>query len=121
MENKMLGPFKVASVGSNHRYCKLELPDSGKIHPMFNNDFLERYKGTDPKQQVVELEADREDWETESILASGPSDGNPKQHVILVKWKGFLQKENMWETYANVAEHHMGLLEEYYERNPTRG
>jgi hypothetical protein len=88
---------------------------------MFNIDFLERYQGTDHKQQVVELEADGEDWETESILASEDSDGNPKQHVFLVKWTGFLQEENTWETYANVAEHHMGLLEEYYERNPTRG
>jgi len=28
-EDKMLGPFKVISVGSNNRYCKLKLPVTG--------------------------------------------------------------------------------------------
>jgi len=80
---------------------------------------LERYKGADPKKQLIEVEADGEDWVMESIIASGPSDGNPNQHVFLVKWKDFTQEENTWETYENVAEHDMGLLEDYYERNPT--
>jgi len=53
----------------------------------------------------------------ESIIARGPSDDNPKQHVFWVKWKDFTQEENMWETYENVAEHDMGLLKDYYERN----
>jgi len=53
----------------------------------------------------------------ESLIACGPSDDNPKQHVFLVKWKGFAQEENMWETYENVAEHDMGSLKDYYERN----
>jgi hypothetical protein len=38
LEEKMLGPFEVLSIRSNARYCKLKLPDSWKIHPVFNID-----------------------------------------------------------------------------------
>jgi len=118
LEDKMFGPFQILSVGKNLRYCKLDLPDSLKIHPVFNIDLLERYRGTDPKKEIVEIEADGEDWVMESIIASGPSDGNPKQHVFLVKWKDFTQEENTWESYEAVTEHGMDLLEELYKRNP---
>jgi hypothetical protein len=114
----MLGPFEIVSVGSNNRYCKLQLPEHWKLHPVFNIDLLERYKGTDPKKRVIEIEADGEDWEMETIVASGPTDHNPKKHVFLVKWKNYAQEENTWETYENVTEHNMELLEEYYARSP---
>ena len=80
---------------------------------------LERYKATDPKKQVIEVEADGDDWVMESIIASGPSDNNPKQHVFLVKWKDYTQEENTWEIYENVNEHDKELLEDYYRCNPT--
>jgi len=38
--------------------------------------------------------------------------------VFLVKWKDFTEEENTWETYENVAEHNMKLLEDFYKRNP---
>jgi hypothetical protein len=49
----------------------------------------------------------------ESIIGSGPSDDNPRQHVFLVRWKGFSQEENMWETYENVVEHDERLLDDH--------
>jgi hypothetical protein len=85
LEDKMLGPFEVLSLGSNNRYCKCKLPDHWKLHPVFNINLLERYKGTDPKKPVVEIEPDGEDWVMETIIASGPTDNDPKQHVFLVK------------------------------------
>jgi hypothetical protein len=117
LEDKMLGPFEILSVGSNNRYCKPKLPEHCKLHPVFNIDLLEQYKGTDPKNQVIEIEADGEDWVMETIVASGPTDHNPKQHVFLGKWQGYAQEENTWETYENVVEHHKELLKEYYARN----
>jgi len=115
----MFGPCEVISVGSNNPYCKLKLPDQWKLHPVFNIDLLERYRGTNPEKPVIEIEPDGEDRTMETIVASGPTDYNPKQYVFLVKWKDFSQEENTWETYLNVAEHNMGLLEDYYARNPT--
>ena len=82
LEDKMFGPFEILLVGKNQRYSKLGLPDSWKIHPVFNIDLLERYKGTNPRKWVVEVEADGEDCVMEMIITSGPSDGNSKQHVF---------------------------------------
>lgn len=70
-------------------------------------------------KQVVEVEGDDEDWVLESIIESGPSDNNPQRHMLLIKWKEFSQAENMWETYDNVADSDMRLLEDWYKRNPA--
>jgi hypothetical protein len=118
LEDKMFGPFKVLMVGSNQRYCRLELPSSWKIHPVFNISLLERYRGDNPERPVVEIEADEEGWKMENIIASGPSDDDPKKHVYLVKWEGFMHDENTWETYDNVVENSKELLDEYYGKYP---
>jgi hypothetical protein len=55
----------------------------------------------------------------QTIIPSGPAYNNPKQHVFLVKWKGFTQDDNTWETYENVAEHDKEFLKDYHARNPT--
>jgi hypothetical protein len=115
----MLGASKVLSVGSNGRYYKIKLPDSWKIHQVFNVDLLERYKATDLKKQIIKFEADGEDWVMESIIASELSDDNSRRHVFLVRWKNFTQEDNTWEKYENVVEHDMKLLEDNYELNPT--
>jgi len=78
----MLGPFKVISVGSNNRYFKHNLPESWKIHLVFNINLLEQYNGTNPKKEVIEIEVDGEDWVMDSIIASGSSDNNPRRHVF---------------------------------------
>jgi hypothetical protein len=80
----MLGPFKVFSVESNLQYCMLKLTESSKIHLVCIIDLLQQFHGTDPKKQLIEIEADGEDWVVESIIASGPSDDNPKQYVFLL-------------------------------------
>jgi hypothetical protein len=119
LEDKMYGPFEVISEGHNGRYCTLRLPDSWKIHPVFNIALLERYRGKDPGKQMAEIEEDDSGWKMEKIIASGPSNDNAKKHVYLVKWEGFSQDENTWESYENVEESADELLEEYYEKNPT--
>jgi hypothetical protein len=46
----------------------------------------------------------------ESIIASGPSDDDPRKHVYLVKWEGYSQDENTWEMDVNVVECSLYLL-----------
>jgi hypothetical protein len=79
---------------------------------------MERYRGTDPKKQVIEIEADSAGWKMESIIASGPSDDDSRKHVYLVKWEGYSHDENTWETYENVLECSLDLHKEYYGKNP---
>jgi len=45
LEDKMYGPFEVLTEVHNKRYCKLQLPDNWKIHPVFNISLLETYRG----------------------------------------------------------------------------
>jgi hypothetical protein len=66
-------------------------------------------------QVVIKIEANNSRWKIESIIASGPSNDDPKKHVYLVKWKGFTHEENTWQSYENVAESAYELLEEYYK------
>jgi len=66
LEDKMLGPFEVVSIGSNLGYFKLKSPESWKIHPVFNINLLERYEGTDQKKQIIKIETDVDEWEMES-------------------------------------------------------
>jgi len=110
VQDEMYGPFEVLSTGKNGRYCTIQLPESWKIHPTFNIALLERYRGSDPKKQVVEIEADNFGWKMQSILTSGPSDDDAKKQVSLVKWEGYLDDENTWETYENVLESSMDLF-----------
>jgi hypothetical protein len=117
LEEKMFRLFHIVSVGNNDRYCQLHPPDSWKIHSVFNSDLLECYIREDPKNQVIEIEADGTDWVMESIMACGPSDHNPKQHVYLVKWTNFTHQEATWETYENMVINNPGLLKNYFEKN----
>jgi hypothetical protein len=81
----MYGPFEVTPSGNSRQYCTAKLPDSWKIHHTFNISLLEQYPATDPKKLVVRTEAEDAGWKLESIIASAPSDNDPKKHVYLVK------------------------------------
>jgi len=118
LEDKMYEPFEVVTEGHNKRYCKLQLPEKWKIHPVFNIALLEKYQGTNPGNAAIEIEADDSGWRMETIIASGPSNEDHSKHVYLVKWEGFSHEENTWESYENVAESAYELLKEYYEKNP---
>jgi hypothetical protein len=118
LEDKMYGQFEVISEGHNRRYCKLRLPDSWTIHPVFNIALLERYRGKDPGKQTIEIEADDSGWKMERIIASGSSNDDVKKYVYLVKWEGFSQDENSWKSYETVEESAYELLKEYHEKNP---
>jgi len=80
LEDKMYGPFEVLAPARDGRNCSLKLPDSWRINPNFNISLLERYQGTDPKNQVIEIEAYDAGWEMESIISSGPSHDDAKKH-----------------------------------------
>jgi len=77
-------PFEVLSSGKNAQYSTLKLLFTWKIHPTFIIARLEKYRRKNPKRQVIEIEADDRGWKMESIIASGPSDDDPRKQVYLV-------------------------------------
>jgi hypothetical protein len=68
---------------------------------------------------VVEIEADDAGLKMKSIIASRPSNDDPQKYVYLAKWEGYSQDENTWETYKNVLECLLDLLNDYYGKNPV--
>jgi len=94
LDDMMYGPFDVIAAGKHGKYCTLKLLESWKIHLTLNIALLERYRGSDPKKQIVEIEADDAGWIMEEIIASRPSDDDPWKHVYLVNWEGYSHDEN---------------------------
>jgi len=117
LEDKMYCPFEVIATGKNGTYCTIQLPESWKIHPNFNICLLERYQETDPKKQIVEIEADQAAWKHEAIIASRPSNDDPRKHVYLVKLECYPHDENTRETYDNMLKCSKELLKDYYDKN----
>jgi len=53
----------------------------------------------------------------EYVIISGPSNDDTQKHMFLVGCEGYSPEENMWETFENVDENAIPLLEEYYVEN----
>jgi hypothetical protein len=92
-------PFKV--IWASPTNCKLDLPSTMRIHPVFHNSLLKPYTETKehgpnyvhPPPEIVEGE--ERHYEIKLILASWPT-RNQKSTQYLVKWKGYLDSENSW-------------------------
>jgi hypothetical protein len=93
------GPFKV--IWASPTNCKLDLPSTMRIHPVFHNSLLKPYMETKehrpnyacPMPEIVEGEEGH--YEIKLILASQPT-RNQKSTQYLVKWKGYPDSENSW-------------------------
>jgi hypothetical protein len=92
-------PFKV--IWASPTNCKLDLPSTMRIHPIFHNFLLKPYTETKehrpnyahPPPEIVEGEEGH--YEIELILTSRPT-RNQKSTQYLVKWKGYPDSENSW-------------------------
>lgn len=94
-----LGPFKIKRVKGPVNY-ELDLPKSMRIHPVFHISLLEKADPETPVDNDVELDPTSEDriFEVEEILDHS---WEKRQHLYLVKWKGYPPEENTWEPFAN--------------------
>jgi hypothetical protein len=112
---KYIGPFTVCRVVSDVAY-ELKLPTTMKIHPVFHISKLKAYVDgekefpTRPKQDTSRPasteQIDGEDaWEVERILKKRErrvGRGRVKVVEYLVKWKGYADWENTWESSSNL-------------------
>ena len=115
LDDKFLGPFRVAEAIGKQAY-RLELPQSMKrIHNVFHVSLLEPHRARPGYQPgpVQELaEPGEEEWEIEKILAHRNSS---KGKEYLVRWLNWSSDHDQWlvaRDLANASE----LMEEYNAR-----
>ena len=117
---KCHGPFKVLTTwGVN---CKLQLPATWRIHPVFHNSLLSPYKETTahgpnylrPPPEVIGQEDDH--YEVETILQSRQTK-NRRGIQYLVKWKGYPDSDNSWEP-ASHMKNAVNLVTAFHKRYP---
>ena len=115
------GPFKVVSTwGVN---CKLQLPKTWRIHPVFHSSLISPYKETTahgpnftrPPPEIVQGEDDH--YEVESVLQSKVSP-NKKGILYLIKWKGYPNSENSWLP-ASQMKHTLALVQQFHTKHPS--
>jgi hypothetical protein len=114
------GPFKViATWGVN---CKLQLPKTWHIHPVFHNSLISPYHETmahgpnftKPPPDIIEGEDDH--YEVETILQSRLTP-NKKGVQYLIKWKGYPDAENSWVPSSGMKQA-TTLVNHFHSRNP---
>ena len=114
------GPFKViATWGVN---CKLQLPKTWRIHPVFHVSLISPYHETTahgpnftkPPPDIIEGEDDH--YEVETILQSRLTP-NKKGVQYLIKWKGYSNAENSWVPSSGM-KHATTLVNKFHSSNP---
>jgi hypothetical protein len=117
---KRHGPFKVMYATPPN--CKLVLPKTWRVHPVFHNTLLSLYKETPahgpnfthPPPDIVEGE--EEHYEVEAVLQSCPTP-NKKGIQYLIKWKGYPSSENSWLA-ASQMKHAADLVKQFHSQFP---
>ena len=109
--SKFIGPFKILTVVSPVA-CKLELPASWKIHPVFHISQFRKYVPNSDRaeQQVIEIEDDGQiEYQVDKII--GKRLGRSEQMEYLVLWKDYPESEATWESYETVKD--LAALDEF--------
>ena len=111
LKNPFIGPYQIIKVLSPVVY-KLKLPNYLKIHPNFHISKLKKYIRPGPqrimmKQQPVKLS---EDMYTVERIIDKKTQGRATYY--LVKWAGYPDSDNTWETKTNLQTV-KDMIEEY--------
>jgi Chromo (CHRromatin Organisation MOdifier) domain len=115
---KRYGPFTIMKLISPVT-SQLDLPVSWNIHPIFHNNLLTPYVGTNahgpnftrPPPDLINGEAE---YEVEAIR-SHRYFGKNKRLQYLLKWKGYPEADNTWESEDQLNA--PNLLKQYNRRH----
>jgi hypothetical protein len=119
---KQYGPFKVVDIiNLVSFYLELLIQwKQKKVHPMFHTSLLSLYKETEehstnfPKLPP-DLVEEEEVYEVEQVLGSRWH-GHGKKLQYLLKWKGYSQAHDSWESVEQV--HTPELVDRFHQENP---
>jgi hypothetical protein len=120
---KYIGPFNIVRVVGDNAY-ELQLPDSMRVHPVFNISRLKQYKDGMISHPLRDAPDSRpppdighedgvERFEVERIVECR---GVGARKRWLVKWVGYPPWESTWEPLANIA----GAVEALQEFNDNQ-
>jgi len=118
------GPFKV--IWASPTNCKLQLPKTMRVHPVFHNLLLKPYHKTQahgpnferPPPEIVGGEEGH--YKIDKVLAARPT-RNRKSTQYFVHWKGYTDADNSWIP-AGELTHAKELVAEFHTRNrPKEG
>jgi len=118
------GPFKV--IWASPTNCKLQLPKTMRVHPVFHNSLLKPYHKTQahgpnferPPPEIVGGEEGH--YKIDKVLAACPT-RNCKSTQYFVHWKGYTDADNSWIP-AGELTHAKELVTEFHTCNrPKEG
>ena len=123
LTEKFIGPYVVKKIVSENA-VELELPASLRVHLVVNVRRLVKYREQVEEQKKISpppVKVDgEEEYEVEEILDRQEKRGKTR---YLVKWKGYMAEENIWEGLENlknagkkIEEFEKGRFEEEIRR-----
>lgn len=121
LADRRYGPFKIVSKVAPASYG-LELPETWKIHNVFNETYLTPYvepfaghqrRPAPPPPEVID---DNEEYEIEEIIDSKKWHRSVR---YLVRWKGYGPEYDQWVPVENL-EHSRETLEDFIRKFPNK-
>jgi len=118
------GPFKV--IWASPMNCKLQLPKTMRVHPIFHNSLLKPYHeiqahGPNFERPPPEIVGEEEGhYEIDKVLVACPT-RNHKSTQYFIHWKGYTNADNSWIP-AGELTHAKELVTEFHTHNhPKEG
>ncbi|ETW75306.1 hypothetical protein HETIRDRAFT_243116, partial [Heterobasidion irregulare TC 32-1] len=116
------GPFEIIDTIGTVNF-KLKLPNSWqRIHDVFHASRLTPYKenathGPNYPKPAPDLIAGQEEFEVEKVVGARRF-GRWKTLQYLIKWRGYPESDNSWESADNVTNAKEAVAE-FYKRHPS--
>jgi hypothetical protein len=110
MRPRWIGPFEVTEVmthdGKPNNNYRLQLTKPlSRLHPIFHTSFLKPYRRQQPGQPTNTRPPALEDVGLGDVFVVDAIVGHKKVHgryKFLVKWKGYEEKDNTWQSVEDI-------------------